>query len=171
MTYDEIINATKASLDRRDSRRNELAAKIEKVADAALDAARKTTIDLGGAGKIGRRRLYATCSQWANGAYAKQNDEVCTVLLTGVLTDAPSGRVRSLSLVDLSFFDGHNQQHQQGRACDDKTNTEVYPATVAELRAAAKALPAAVAALLTAAQEKAESEAAEADEAAAGLEA
>jgi hypothetical protein len=158
MQFDEIIKATKEALDRRDSRRDMLATKIAEIADAAIDAARVTGIDLGDGSRIARRRLRATCSQWANGYDEHDNHDVRTVLF-----HPGECLTRQIVVKGLGYFDGRNYQHQRGKTRDEATGDVAKPATVAELRAVARALPGAVAKLLSEAQAEAAAETSEAD--------
>jgi hypothetical protein len=157
MTYDKILTATREALSRRDSRRDVLAQRIHDLASAALDAARATEIRLteDGSEVLRLAPVSAACSQWANGHDTRTRTEDRLVLVT-------DSETRSLCEIDLSYHDGRNYQSQYGhvRDCDGHV---VRPATVAQLRAVARALPAAIASLLVIAHDAAVSEAAEAD--------
>lgn len=154
MNFDEICKATEAALSQRDSRRNVLAGKIREIAHCAMRAADADEL-CGDSWTIERRTATATCSQWADGSYARTGREDYTAL---VLRD----EIRSLGPApDCSFFDGNNMQHQQHAACDG--DYTIRPATVAQLRAVARELPELVAELLAATTARAEREAIEAD--------
>ena len=159
-SYDQIIQATREALSRRDSRRDILAAQIHGIASAALDAARVPVIDMPGAGTLRYEEVSATCSQWAN-QKGPEHTEEHLVLVAG-------GETRSIGPLDLGYYDGANTHWQTGPT-RDSDGDEIRPATVAQLRAVARELPAAVATLLAQAQATAEAEAAEAEEVAAEL--
>ena len=163
-TLDTIIQAVRESLSRRDSRRDVLAAKIREMTEAALEAARRCALELSEVGRLEYRALRADCSQWSNQLdYPAHTGDPVLVL-------AISAEIRALGPVpDQGFWDGSNLQSQRGEVRDDDLGTIVRPATVAQLRAVAAALPAALAALLSERQAEAESQATEADVAAALL--
>jgi len=172
MEYAEITSAVAAALSRRDERRDLLAARIRELAEPALEAARKRRVELGEAGTLEYRRPSADCSQWANRVDCP--DRVGEPVLMLVVDEgdpgAPCYTARSLGEPpSLSFWDGSNMQHQRGPTRDHLTGRTLRPATVAQLRAVAAVLPAALATLLADARASAESQAAEADQARAAL--
>lgn len=160
MQMDIIIDAVKQALSHRDSRRDILAERIADLAADALSATRKSSLDLGATGRLEYRNPAADCSQWSN-RVDHPGHIGRAVLMLCVGED-----VRSLGQPpDLGFHDGRNMQAQQGPTRDAKTGRVLRPATVAQLKAVAVVLPAALAALLKAEQERAEDEVKVADEA------
>ena len=163
MTYEQIVQTVRESLSRRDARRDVLAAKIRDIAVAAMSAARVTEIRCASGHTLALETASATCSQWADGSYAVTGRAKVLVLnRSGAVGTDPTERGDA-----AGYFDGHNRQRQVGalRVGD----VVLHHPTVANLRAVARDLPSAVAQLLTAATERAATEAREAEEAAAQL--
>lgn len=157
MTYDEIISAVKKSMQERDKRRAALARRIELVAEDALDASRASCVDCGQAGLIVTRSVKAACRQgpgWPT-TWRRESRVVAVI----------DGSVRAITTLDLGYHDGHNMQRQVGPARDGETRAPIRAATVAQLRAIARALPDAVARVLLDAKRDAEAEAASAADA------
>src|SRR5207249_226709 len=118
-------------------------------------------VDLADAGRLGYRRVTGACSQG-------EGWPVQTVVSDPILMLVLGDDIRSLgSPPDVSFHDGHNHQRQIGPTRDERT--EVRPATVTQLRAVARALPAALAELLSSTAAAAAREATESDESLAAL--
>lgn len=188
MEYDTICEAVRESLCRRDERRLVLARQILELVTPALEAARQRGLrlyDSDGADEAARLKDVAVlgelrqvgtleyrtpegdCSQWANRMdHPSHRGEP-------FLAYAQRGQDRWHALdelPDVSFWDGHNWQHQHGRARDSRTGRALKLATVAQLREIARALPGSLARLLSDAQEAAERETLEAEQAAQSLE-
>lgn len=156
-TFEEIVQATKKALERRDSRRDILAGRLETMIDDAADAARCRTIDVPDMGTVEIRDTAALCSQWSNGGGAWHLEKNWVLCLPG---KAP----RSFGKIDLSWHDGHDLQYQRGSARDGEGGPVVRPATVAQLRALALALPEVLARLLSETRTRADAETATADD-------
>lgn len=159
-SFDQICKSVTESLSRRDSRRDILVGRIREISLAALEAARAKKVDCSDAGTLEVRKLRALCSQWGDHSDARETrgDHLVLVLAGG-------NEVRALGMVpDLATWDGHNWQRAYGAVRDDLTDHVVRPATVAQLRAVARNLPAVVARILGEAKARAETEAVEAAE-------
>lgn len=158
--FDEITQAVRDAIARRDSRRDVLAERLRSLAEDALDAARERQLDLGEAGMLKYRTPVADCSQWSNRIDSPSHEDEPRLLLR------PPGEGenwRSFGNLDLGYFDGSNMQHQVGPAWERESGRRIRPATVAQLRAVARHLPTELGRLLDAARSRAEREAAEAD--------
>ena len=163
--FNAILTATTKALTHRDSRRDVLAARIKQISELAMEVARVESLDLGDAGELRWRTPSAFVSQWANGyaVFEHEGDEYLALITC-------AGEIRALGPVpSCSYFDGKNLQHQWGHTHDVETGQRVRAATVSQLKAVAKALPAAIAELLSTCQEQARAESATADEAASSL--
>lgn len=152
MTYQEMIETTRAAISARNAARAELAKRLEEMLDDLLRV-------LGGTVVVGGYRI-----EWVTAVTA---EAVCSEWVT-LITAGPGGELaRSFGAVDLGHFDGHNLQRQMGHAT--YMGRSILPATVAMLRDVAKALPAVVAQSLTDCQRRLAAETATAQETLAAL--
>jgi hypothetical protein len=163
-TVDAIVRAVRDALAHRDSRRDELGRRIAAIAEPAMRAARVKRLEISPTERLEYRTPVGDCSQWSNRMdYPDRSGDAYLALVV-------ADRVRSLGPVpDVSFFDGHNRQDQQGPTRDLSTGARVRPAAVAELKSVARALPGVVADLLESTRLAAEREAVDADQALAEL--
>jgi len=162
--YDQILSSVRESLATRDARRDALAMSSHDVDAGALGSAGAWVLDLGDVGRLEYRVPVGDCSQWADRIdHPRHRGDPHLALVSG-------GTVRSLGdPPDVGYFDGANMQHQHGPTRDETTGERVRPATVAQLRAVARVLPAAVAELLASRMERAQRQAEDADAALAKL--
>ena len=176
MDYSTVIRATEAALSHRDSRRDALARRIVQLTEQALEAARVPRLDLGAAGVLEYRTPEQDVSQnmqyegggWY-GLHARQGEPVLCVAY-GRTSACPSPiETRTLEPVDCGYWDGHNYQYPRSRPRDARSCEVLRQATVAQLRAIARALPVAIAKLLDEAASRATAQAEEADAALASL--
>ncbi len=136
LSYNEMISATRASLDARNAARDALATRIEDVVVDLLNLCDLPAVRAGGY-TIATRPVQQDCSQWSNRIAYPIRVERRALIVEG------EGRAlaRSLGPIDLGFSDGHNYQYARGPATLEGTDTVVRPATVMMLRAVAAALP------------------------------
>jgi hypothetical protein len=165
MTTTTICEAVREALTRRDSRRDLLAETIRRLAEEALYATRRRRVDLGSAGVLEYRVPMADHSEWSSRIdFPAARGEPALMLVV-------AGEIRSLGPPPgLTFRDARGvRQPQRGPTRDATTGRALRPATVTQLRAVARALPEALAALLAGRLDEAEAGVREADAASASL--
>lgn len=153
--FDAVINAVRAAVDERNARRDALAARIEKIIRESAEACALDTVHVGPY-RIALADVTARCSQGQGWPVIHPSESHWIV-----------NGLYSFGILDLSFFDGHNQQRQDGRACAH--DAPLDPAPVKVLREIAAALPEVVARILSEREATVKREATEASEAASAL--
>ena len=129
----EIIAAVSKSVALHNDSKDNLVTRIKALMEPVPGAA---TIKAGGH-EIAYRTVYATCSQWGNGAYPRTGSRKCYVIDGSYVLGQP----------DCSFFDGNNHQdqinsHRWSLSAGGEETMRTVPAGI--LRTFAKALPAAL---------------------------
>lgn len=161
-TYEEMVKGVRGALERRDSRRDVLAARVLDMIVDAAGAVRVRRVDCGEGGVVAMERVEAQCCQGGlNSGWPILTQTERHWVLLGAGDDAG---VRSFGSLDLTYHDGHNLQVARTSPRLAGDGAQVRPATVAQLRALARALPEVLARLLSEAQATATAETAAADE-------
>ena len=124
-----IIAAVATATERRNAKRDEYAARLERVIEAALDAVKVSVLEVAGH-RIASERVTADCSQWSN----QVDYSACEGRALLVDRESSFG-----APPDLGFHDGQNMQYQQSpTTCG---STRVRPCSVGVLLEIGAALP------------------------------